>query len=836
MGVRGAPSLIPFGDDLVRSRVVRGMPGLVIKSNLSTHTASFRGAQLADLATGEFTIGSLVRAREREWVVLPSDDPEVLRLRPLSGSESEVCGIHKAIEGSDVQPAEFPVPDPSTAGDFIAGRLLRDAARLSLRSGSGPFRSLGKLSVRPRPYQFVPLIMALRLDPVRMLIADDVGVGKTIEAALIARELLDRGEAHRLCVLCPPHLCDQWRRELEEKFNLQPMVVRTSTIARLERDLPRQDLSIYGHYPHLVVSIDFVKSERRSSDFILHCPDLVIVDEAHGAARPGARGGREQQQRYELLREIARKPDRHLLLLTATPHGGVEESFLSMLGLLRPQFEKLSLEALNEKERATLARHFVQRRRADVARWLGPETSFPQRDAAEETYSLSPEYHRLFEDVLAFTRETVKSPGLSHPRQRVRYWAALSLLRCLISSPAAGAKALSAKAASRDQAVVAEEVPDEARAREVLDPLEEGMMDAVPEAALEAGEIDLDERERRRLREFARRAEKIQQGGFDRKIEKAVQIVGRLLREAYKPIVYCRFVATANYVAEHLQSRLKAAFPEVHVVSVTELAASPCRVLVATDCMSEGINLQEHFDAVLHYDLPWNPNRLEQREGRVDHFGQRSPRIPAILFYGSDNRIDGLVLEVLIRKARDIYRALGVSVPVPVSSESVVETIAKALFEGQAAQQLPLQLEDVAAPGVIHQEWDRAAAREKESRTRFAQHAIKPEEVARELENVDEVLGDPDAVRQFMIEASARAPFTMQKKNGYYTVDPTTLPPSVRERIYWKKPRPVVFDAPPPKDLDGAVVLGRNHTLVAALCEHILGLAFHPDPATGTKL
>jgi integrase len=149
----------------------------------------------------ERAIGSLVRVRERDWVVLPSDDPDILKLRPLSGTEAEVCGIHKGIEGADLEEAQFPPPDPQTAGDFISGRLLRDAARLSLRSGAGPFRSLGRLSVRPRPYQFVPLIMALRLDPVRMLIADDVGVGKTIEGALIARELLDRGDARRLCVM-----------------------------------------------------------------------------------------------------------------------------------------------------------------------------------------------------------------------------------------------------------------------------------------------------------------------------------------------------------------------------------------------------------------------------------------------------------------------------------------------------------------------------------------------------------------------------------------------------------------------------------------------------------
>src|SRR5579864_8868572 len=186
--------------------------------------------------TPQLAVGSLVRVRERDWVVLPSDDQDVVNLRPLSGTEAETCGIYRPLEGQDLAGAEFPNPDPSTAGDFVAGALLRNAARLALRSGAGPFRSLGRLSVRPRPYQFVPLLMALKLDPVRMLIADDVGIGKTIEALFIARELLDRGDAQRLCVLCPPHLCDQWASELETKFHIQPTVVKSSTWARLERD------------------------------------------------------------------------------------------------------------------------------------------------------------------------------------------------------------------------------------------------------------------------------------------------------------------------------------------------------------------------------------------------------------------------------------------------------------------------------------------------------------------------------------------------------------------------------------------------------------------------
>jgi len=343
---------------------------------------------------GEYSVGSLVRIRERDWVVLPSDDADILCLRPLSGSESEICGIHRAIEGRHRQPANFAPPKPEQAGDFIAGKLLRNAARLGLRSGAGPFRSLGRLSVRPRPYQFVPLIMALKLDSVRMLIADDVGVGKTIEAALIARELLDRGEIQRICVLCPPHLCDQWQRDLEKKFHLPAVVLRSSTVARLERDLPRRDMRVWQYYPCIVASIDFVKMFSRRDEFLAFCPEMIIVDEAHGAAQPSCVSSRDQQMRHELVHSISEKPDINLLLLTATPHSGIEHSFRSLLGLLSPRFQNLDLHSLDEKDRTALARHFVQRRRADVAKWLG-ETHFPARRAEEATYSMGSEYLKL---------------------------------------------------------------------------------------------------------------------------------------------------------------------------------------------------------------------------------------------------------------------------------------------------------------------------------------------------------------------------------------------------------------------------------------------------------
>lgn len=800
-----------------------------------------------------YPTGSLVRFREREWVVQPSDDPEVLRLRPLQGREEESCGVYLPLQGRAVEPAEFPLPDPDRAGDFTSARLLRDAARLALRTGAGPFRSMGRISVRPRPYQLVPLIMALRLDPVRLLIADDVGVGKTVEAGLIAKELLERGEARRLCVLCPPYLCEQWQRELEEKFHIDAVIVRTSTLRQLERRLPVGTPSVYGYYPHLIVSIDFAKGERQRPLFLASCPDLVIVDEAHGAARPPATAARAaQHERHELLRAIASDASRHLLLLTATPHSGIRESFASLLGLLDPELEALARDEISPREAQRLARHFVQRRRTDILEyWPQEGNPFPQREAEEVAYRLDADHLALFEDVYAFTREVVKVPGLARHRQRVRYWAALALLRSLMSSPAAAAEALARRWGEGDEKgtaapeVVDAEALDELRRREVLDVLmEESVLDTVPGGAVSSGAEDLGRRDRQRLLDFRRRAEALRDAGQDPKLQALVRQVRSLLRDGFHPIVFCRFIATARYVAERLQAALREEYPTLRVLAVTgemgdeeraarvaELAASPRRVLVATDCLSEGIDLQRAFDAVIHYDLPWNPNRLEQREGRVDRYGQRSPAVRAVLLYGSNNPIDLTVLEVLIRKARAIRKDLGITVPVPVDSESVVEALVDALFE-QRSLGRPEQLQLPLAAVEFQRAWDEAVSRERASRTRFAQYAIRPEEVAKELEETDAVLGDPAAVRRFWVDGAQRFELPVWREGEVLWADPRRLPPlgfgqaTDRERVR------ILFDDPAPED---GVVLGRNHPWVSWLADRVLGETLAPGGESGVS-
>jgi superfamily II DNA or RNA helicase len=634
-----------------------------------------------------YRAGTIVSARGREWIVLPPREPEVLRLRPLTTAQGDEVGLFLPLEGERVRPARFADPEPTAGGDATGIMTLFDAARLSLRSGAGPFRSLGHISVVPRPYQFVPLIMSLRQSPVRLLIADDVGVGKTIEAAMIARELLDRGLARRLAVLCPAHLCDQWERALREKFAIEAALVQPSQMRRLERGLPRPDISVYQHYPNLVASIDFVKSssQRTSSQrdrFLAAAPDLVIVDEAHAAARPRGAASAVEHQRYELLRDLARDPNRHILLVTATPHSGIEESFRSLLGLLDPGFDRDPAEPL---DREALVPFLVQRRRRDVEKWLGSETPFPERKAEEVRYELSRAYQSLFADVLDYCRESLEDArGLRAPQQRVRHWAAIAILRSLLSSPNAAAMVLGNRAAklgddpggdgelAADPGSEAAAGVDETYRPQVLDLFgDEEASDYAPTGPVDQAErigIDYD---RRRLKRLGERARSLAGPKEDWKLRELVEILRRLLSEDHHPIVFCRFIPTAGYVADQVRKLIGRELKDLHVEAVTgdigdderkekigELSTSARRVLVATDCLSEGIDLQEHFDAVVHYDLPWNPNRLEQREGRVDRFGQPKREVRTVLLYGTNNQVDQVVLEVLIRKATTIRKSL----------------------------------------------------------------------------------------------------------------------------------------------------------------------------------
>ena len=761
--------------------------------------------------------GSLVRARGRDWIVLAGSDGDTLHLRPVSGSEAEQVLIYAPLEAEPVTAAAFGWPEASQSGDHTNARLLRDALVLCTRAGAGPFRSLGQIAVEPRAYQLVPLLMALRMATIRLLVADDVGIGKTIEAALIARELIDRGDVERTTVLCPPHLVDQWVRELEEHFNLHAVAVTAGSASRLERKLPQGE-SIFGAHPHTVVSLDYIKSERRRAEFLRACPGFVIVDEAHTCTSHG----RGRHQRYELLQGLSQDPSRHLVLLTATPHSGDDRAFHALLGLLDPRFEALAEAQADERKslRRELSRHFVQRRRPDIAEWQQGRI-FPRRETTELTYALAGEGEEFFAKVLRHCAEVVQAKPGAEPTPSTTYWSTLALMRCAGSSPAA------ALAALRNRAEL--DTADEELAERIADGVDGlgGQDDREPAVAVDGVLLTV----------LLAQAERLVANGADPKLTCLREHLGRLLADGFSPVVFCRYIATAHYLCERLK------FDGVTVDAVTgELSAgerkrkvealgdASQRILVATDCLSEGINLQEHFDAVVHYDLSWNPTRHEQREGRVDRFGQGSPVVRTTLLYGVNNPVDGAVLDVIVRKAAKIRAELGVPVPLPAESEGLTRALMQAVFVDprRAEHQLELSFSSSEEADRLEDEWTNAAERAQRSRTVFAQRRLQPEEVLPQWTRALASIGSRDDVRRFVEHALEHLGGSLESLEAGFQIRLDPLPRVVREGLAAEGLEGTIrvdFDYPASPRCRS---IHRSHPLVRVLAETLLDRTLAP--------
>jgi len=448
-----------------------------------------------------FTPGDLVYARGREWVALPSPEDETLHLRPLSGAEADIQVIHPALEREPVRPARFALPKEDEIATQDGARLLSEALRLSLRRGAGPFRSAARLGFEPRAYQLVPLLMALRLNVVRLLIADDVGIGKTIEAGIILRELIDRGDADRF--------------------------------SSLERGLPASQ-TLFDAHPYTVVSLDYIKAERRRDSFARSCPALVVVDEAHACV--GTHQSR--QQRFELLKRLSADKDRNLILLTATPHSGDEAAFDRLLSLIDSGFAEGALES--EQNRVRLARHFVQRRRVDITgRDWGEERVFPRHESAERPYKLTEAHNSFHDAVLDYCLGVVEGAGTDQRKRRLAFWGTLALMRCVGSSPAAAMSALRNRLAAdpdRLEGQIFDEDSDEGDA-----------VDVEPTAGLEHGGP---------LAALVAQAERLTKVP-DPKLDAVAKLLKPLILEGANPVVFCRFIATAAHVADALRK----AFP-----------------------------------------------------------------------------------------------------------------------------------------------------------------------------------------------------------------------------------------------------------------------------------
>jgi superfamily II DNA or RNA helicase len=774
--------------------------------------------------TVNFAAGDLVRARGREWVALPSPQDGILALRPLSGGENDTVILDPALELLPVEPARFDLPADATATVQAKAALLADAMRLTLRRGAGPFRSAAQLAFEPRTYQLVPLLMALRLPVPRLLIADDVGIGKTIEAGLILRELMDRGEVDAFAVLCPPHLVEQWVGELKERFGIDAVAVTSGTASRLERGLPLTQ-SLFDAYPFTVVSLDYIKAEKRREGFARTCPDFVIVDEAHACV--GTHKGR--QQRFELLSGLALNQDRRMILLTATPHSGDEEAFARLLSLIEPSFASANFDDARYRER--LARQYVQRRRIDLTSgdW-DEDRAFPKHDTTEFPYRLSKAHLEFQEMALDYCLGIVSRAGSGQRERRLAFWGTLALMRCVGSSPAAALSALRNRVANESDRLEPQIFDEDGDDEDAVD-LEPGT----------TFEIDPE------LRSLVTRAEELV-GETDPKLTALVDALMPLIKKGANPVVFCRYLATA----EHVRDKLRKAFPKLIIEAVTGVLTpderrdrvadmAPAdeerqvqRILVATDCLSEGINLQQLFDTVIHYDLSWNPTRHQQREGRVDRFGQPAELVRSIMMFSPDSAIDGAVLDVILRKANKIRKTTGVTVPLPDERGPVTDALmASMMLRRGTHQQLTLDLRLDDGTRAMEASWRDAEENEKKSRARFAQNAMKPQEIAPEWQKVRTLLGSPADARQFVERAMARFGVPLEARKSVLLAHVDALEAGLRGRLTEHGLTGSVRLATAEPAPSGTALLTRTHPLTATLAEALVEASLDPEALAG---
>jgi superfamily II DNA or RNA helicase len=628
--------------------------------------------------------GQLVEVRDRRWVVgdvhrsaqpETADAMEGQHLLRLVSVEDDAPGEELSVVWElepgrrRIDEAELPTPQ---GGNFDEpGRLeaFLDAVRWGAVTSAdshelqAPFRA----GISIEDYQLDPAVRALRMPRANLLVADDVGLGKTIEAGLVIQELLLRHRARTVLVVCPASLQLKWRDEMAEKFGLEFRIVD----AELLRDL-RRNRGLYAnpwaHYPRLITSIDWLKRDRPMQlmrDVLPSHPtyprrfDLLVVDEVQTAAPSGRGRYATDSQRTKALRTIGPHFE-HRLFLSATPHNGYQESFTALLELLDDQ--RFAREVPPSREQ--LARVMVRRLKSELPPHPDGTPRYPERKIIHLEVGYTDEERRIHAALREYAESRAKAA--EHARGKAGRAAAefvLTLLKKrLFSSPAAFAHTLAQHRATLAQPArgLADPPSDKvlASARDELesdfedeDSLEEAWSDAY--AAAERFTAPLSDHEEALLEEMAAWAERARDRG-DTKSDLLVDWVEEVVRPGgvwsdERVIIFTEYRHTQQWLQERLVARglggdrlallfggmdtderetIKAHFQH-------DPAGSPVRILLATDAASEGIDLQRHCHRMVHVEIPWNPNRLEQRIGRIDRHGQPSPEVLVHHFVGA---------------------------------------------------------------------------------------------------------------------------------------------------------------------------------------------------------
>lgn len=530
-------------------------------------------------------------------------------------------------------------------GDGDAFKLAVEAKRIDLAFLFDPMMAVHTSNVEPLPHQITAVYESmLPRQPLRFVLADDPGAGKTIMAGLYIRELIMRADSRRILVVAPGSLVEQWRDELFEKFGLQFNVFSAALEAATPTGNPFEDLD------HLIVRLDqMARNEELQKKLLATSWDLVIFDEAHKLAAHFFGSKLEKTGRFILAEKLGAST-RHLLLLTATPHSGKEEDFQLFLSLLdSDRFYGKFRDGVHKVDSSDLMRRMVKE---EMLRFDGTHL-FPERRAYTANYKLSNIESALYEAVTSYVKtEMGKADALKGPRKGSVGFALTSLQRRLASSPEAIFQSLKRRrerlenrlrevnlqASGQQFSTLNLETPpeddDDLDAQEQED-LEENLTYQAT-AAETIAEL---EAEIASLATLIEKARGVVDSGQDRKWDELSGILQNNpnMRDAdgrqRKMIVFTEHRDTLNYLERRIGGVLgtPAAIVTIHGATHRDerrkrqalFRSDPeVRILLATDAAGEGVNLQ-NANLMVNYDLPWNPNRLEQRFGRIHRIGQQ---------------------------------------------------------------------------------------------------------------------------------------------------------------------------------------------------------------------
>ncbi|SEF57817.1 Helicase conserved C-terminal domain-containing protein [Thermomonospora echinospora] len=672
--------------------------------------------------------GQLVTVRNRQWVVadvqrgsVASSDPFTLTGEPQhlvtlvsiedDARDEELRVVWELEYGAVIYDrALLPGPadgfdDPKELDAFLDAVRWGAIASADRTALQAPFRS----GIQIEDYQLDPVVRALSMPRTNLLIADDVGLGKTIEAGLVMQELMLRHRARTMIIVCPAGLTVQWRDEMRDKFGLDFRIVDTALLKRLRRERGLY-ANPWTHYPRLIVSIDWLKRDRPLRllrDVLPGVPryprtfDLLVVDEVHTCAPSGTGRYAVDSLRTQAIRQLAPHCE-HRLFLSATPHNGYLESFTALLELLDDQRFARGVKPAPEQ----LKRVMVRRLKRELPpKWNG-DPAFPMRrlDYLEVDHS---EDERRMHELLTSYAESRRARAGGGSGVAAADFVIMLLKKRLFSSPKAFAETIDTHLATMNARDHASDEHDRAVARagaRVLRPLAERLAEtAEDDTAYRDVETDALTAVRRisppltaeeratleELRTLARRAADRPDAKVKALREWLEPIVcpdgprGEWTRE--RVIIFTEYRDTQRWLHERLHQagyppeRIKLLYggqdtaEREHVKNVfqesPDLPGGEVRILLATDAASEGINLQNHCHRLLHWEIPWNPNRLEQRNGRVDRHGQRASRVDVLHFvprgwegagFGDGSLEDEMLfLQTTARKVEQIREDLG---------------------------------------------------------------------------------------------------------------------------------------------------------------------------------